>query len=154
MSTLDYSPGLALEIASQAGRDPGCRAPCPMRSAGGGANPSLDIELRSALGFEEGALQIHQVLAVRPTARGSSGVPLRPEWERTALPAAGHGNTMSLARRQAGRCRCRGPERLNDGPLHASDKPDPVRETLPGRRTPSKGFAHIREVIKQLAHTP
>ena len=38
----------------------------------------------AALGFEEGALQIHQVLAVRPTARGSSGVPLRPDWEPAA----------------------------------------------------------------------
>ena len=53
-----------------------------MRSAGGGASPAIDIELRSALGFEEGALHIHQVLAVRPTARGS---PLHPDWERTAL---------------------------------------------------------------------
>ena len=34
---------------------------------------------------EEGALQIHQVLGVRPTARGSSGVPLRPDWEPAAL---------------------------------------------------------------------
>jgi len=40
----------------------------------------------AALGFEEGALHIHQVLAVRPTARGSSGFPLRPDWE----PAAAH----------------------------------------------------------------
>jgi hypothetical protein len=39
----------------------------------------------AALGFEEGALHIHQVLAVRPTAHGSSGVPLRPDWEPTAL---------------------------------------------------------------------
>jgi cyclopropane-fatty-acyl-phospholipid synthase len=39
----------------------------------------------AALGFEEGALHIHQVLAVRPTARGSSGVPLRPDWGRNAL---------------------------------------------------------------------
>ena len=35
----------------------------------------------AALGFEEGALQIHQVLAVRPTAEGASGFPLRPDWE-------------------------------------------------------------------------
>ncbi len=39
----------------------------------------------AALGFEEGALQIHQVLAVRPTPLGSSGVPLRPDWERPVL---------------------------------------------------------------------
>ena len=38
----------------------------------------------AALGFEEGALHIHQVLAVRPTAHGSSGFPLRPDWEPTA----------------------------------------------------------------------
>ena len=34
----------------------------------------------AALGFEEGALNIHQVLAVRSTASGSSGFPLRPDW--------------------------------------------------------------------------
>ena len=38
----------------------------------------------AALGFEEGTLQVHQVLAVRPTARGSSGIPLRPDWEPAA----------------------------------------------------------------------
>ena len=38
----------------------------------------------AALGFEEGTLQIHQVPAVRPTARGSSGFPLRPDWEPAA----------------------------------------------------------------------
>ena len=41
----------------------------------------------AALGFEEGTLQIDQVLAVRPTARGSSGIPLRPDWEPAAHPA-------------------------------------------------------------------
>jgi cyclopropane-fatty-acyl-phospholipid synthase len=33
----------------------------------------------SALAFERDDLQIHQVLAVRPTDRGDSGLPLRPE---------------------------------------------------------------------------
>jgi cyclopropane-fatty-acyl-phospholipid synthase len=32
----------------------------------------------SAMGFERNDLQIHQVLAVRPTDRGDSGLPLRP----------------------------------------------------------------------------
>jgi cyclopropane-fatty-acyl-phospholipid synthase len=35
----------------------------------------------AALGFEEGALQIHQILAVRPSAGGSSGFPLRSAWD-------------------------------------------------------------------------
>jgi cyclopropane-fatty-acyl-phospholipid synthase len=34
----------------------------------------------SALGFESGEIEIHQTLAVRAVA-GSSGMPLRPEWE-------------------------------------------------------------------------
>jgi cyclopropane-fatty-acyl-phospholipid synthase len=34
----------------------------------------------SALGFEAGRLQVHQVLAVRP-AGGASGLPLRPAWQ-------------------------------------------------------------------------
>jgi cyclopropane-fatty-acyl-phospholipid synthase len=33
----------------------------------------------SALGFEAGRLQVHQVLAVKPD-RGASGLPLRPDW--------------------------------------------------------------------------
>lgn len=36
----------------------------------------------SRVGFHTGALQIHQVLAVRPDAAGRSGMPLRPHWER------------------------------------------------------------------------
>ncbi len=39
----------------------------------------------SALGFEHGEIEIHQTLAVRATA-GTSGMPLRPEWERTHEP--------------------------------------------------------------------
>ena len=50
----------------------------------------------AALGFEEGALHIHQVLAVRPTARGSSGFPLRPDWEPAAHLPADH-TTLSPA---------------------------------------------------------
>jgi cyclopropane-fatty-acyl-phospholipid synthase len=38
----------------------------------------------SAMGFERDDLQIHQVLAVRPTDRGESGLPLRPS---VALPS-------------------------------------------------------------------
>ncbi len=33
----------------------------------------------SALGFEAGDIEVHQVLAVRPD-RGRSGLPLRPDW--------------------------------------------------------------------------
>jgi cyclopropane-fatty-acyl-phospholipid synthase len=43
----------------------------------------------AALGFEEGALQIHQILAVRPSASGSSGFPLRSAWDA----GAGHVET-------------------------------------------------------------
>ena len=34
----------------------------------------------SRLSFEENALQVHQVLAVRPSPDGASGLPLRPDW--------------------------------------------------------------------------
>jgi cyclopropane-fatty-acyl-phospholipid synthase len=34
----------------------------------------------SAAGFEAGRLEVHQVLGVRPTPDGSSGMPLRPTW--------------------------------------------------------------------------
>ena len=35
----------------------------------------------SRLGFERGEVQLHQVLAVKPFADGSTGVPLRPWWQ-------------------------------------------------------------------------
>jgi cyclopropane-fatty-acyl-phospholipid synthase len=35
----------------------------------------------SALGFEAGRTSVHQVLAVHPGADGTSGMPLRPDWE-------------------------------------------------------------------------
>ena len=41
----------------------------------------------AAVGFEEGSLQIHQVLAVRPRADGSSGFALRPDWVLAPLAA-------------------------------------------------------------------
>lgn len=34
----------------------------------------------SRVSFEEGSLQVHQVLAVRPTEDGESGMTLRPDW--------------------------------------------------------------------------
>jgi cyclopropane-fatty-acyl-phospholipid synthase len=42
----------------------------------------------SAVGFEDGMLQIHQALAVR-SEKGASGMPLRPDFEpdRAAEPA-------------------------------------------------------------------
>ncbi len=39
----------------------------------------------SAIGFEKGEIEVHQTLAVRATA-GTSGVPLRPAWEREPAP--------------------------------------------------------------------
>jgi cyclopropane-fatty-acyl-phospholipid synthase len=35
----------------------------------------------SAAGFDTGRTSVHQVLAVHPGARGTSGMPLRPDWE-------------------------------------------------------------------------
>jgi cyclopropane-fatty-acyl-phospholipid synthase len=35
----------------------------------------------SRLGFERNQIQLHQVLGVAPGADGSSGMPLRPDWE-------------------------------------------------------------------------
>lgn len=39
----------------------------------------------SRFAFERNELQLHQVLAVRTDAAGSSGMPLRPTWEATAM---------------------------------------------------------------------
>lgn len=41
----------------------------------------------SRIGFETGRLQIHQVLAVRASADGRSGMPLRPRFERAGREA-------------------------------------------------------------------
>jgi cyclopropane-fatty-acyl-phospholipid synthase len=35
----------------------------------------------SAAGFEAGRINVHQVLAVHPGTEGTSGMPLRPDWE-------------------------------------------------------------------------
>src|SRR6266496_4303625 len=40
----------------------------------------------SRLGFERNHIQLHQVLCVRLTAEGASGMPLRPDWEAAAEP--------------------------------------------------------------------
>lgn len=42
----------------------------------------------SRLGFERNQIQLHQVLGVRLGAHGSSGMPLRPDWEPAAGPAS------------------------------------------------------------------
>jgi cyclopropane-fatty-acyl-phospholipid synthase len=41
----------------------------------------------SAMLFEAGPTQIHQVLAVKLGERGVSGMPHRPDWDRTDLSA-------------------------------------------------------------------
>ncbi len=43
----------------------------------------------SRLGFERNHIQLHQVLSVRLDAEGSSGMPLRPDWEPAARQPAG-----------------------------------------------------------------
>jgi cyclopropane-fatty-acyl-phospholipid synthase len=40
----------------------------------------------SRLAFERGRLQVHQVLGVRIGASGSSGMPLRPDWDAGPVP--------------------------------------------------------------------
>jgi cyclopropane-fatty-acyl-phospholipid synthase len=42
----------------------------------------------SAVNFEAGRIQIHQVLAVKPD-RGHSGMPMRPTWETSPLTQPG-----------------------------------------------------------------
>ena len=39
----------------------------------------------SAVGFEVGRTSVHQVLGVHPAAGGTSGMPLRPDWEATPV---------------------------------------------------------------------
>jgi cyclopropane-fatty-acyl-phospholipid synthase len=41
-----------------------------------------------ALGFEDGGVQVHQVLGVRNTTAGASGMPKRPSWDGTPLVGA------------------------------------------------------------------
>jgi len=41
------------------------------------------------LGFERNVVALHQILGVRLEADGRSGMPLRPDWDRSAQPVAG-----------------------------------------------------------------
>jgi cyclopropane-fatty-acyl-phospholipid synthase len=41
------------------------------------------------LGFERNVVALHQILGVRLDAAGRSGMPLRPDWERSVQPVAG-----------------------------------------------------------------
>ncbi len=40
----------------------------------------------SRVGFDRNRIELHQVLGVRTTAGGRSGMPLRPDWERASAP--------------------------------------------------------------------
>jgi cyclopropane-fatty-acyl-phospholipid synthase len=42
----------------------------------------------SRLGFDRNVIQLHQILGVKLTAEGASGMPLRPDWDRAATPVA------------------------------------------------------------------
>jgi cyclopropane-fatty-acyl-phospholipid synthase len=42
----------------------------------------------SRLGFERNHIQLHQILGVRLSDNGASGMPLRPDWDRAAVPVA------------------------------------------------------------------
>jgi cyclopropane-fatty-acyl-phospholipid synthase len=41
------------------------------------------------LGFERNVVALHQILGVRLEADGRSGMPLRPDWDRSVQPVAG-----------------------------------------------------------------
>jgi cyclopropane-fatty-acyl-phospholipid synthase len=41
------------------------------------------------LGFERNVVALHQILGVKLDAAGRSGMPLRPDWERSAAPVSG-----------------------------------------------------------------
>jgi cyclopropane-fatty-acyl-phospholipid synthase len=43
----------------------------------------------SRLGFDRNVVALHQLLGVRLAADGRSGMPLRPDWERSPAPVAG-----------------------------------------------------------------
>lgn len=43
----------------------------------------------SRLGFERNVVALHQILGVKLDVEGRSGMPLRPDWERSASPVAG-----------------------------------------------------------------
>jgi cyclopropane-fatty-acyl-phospholipid synthase len=45
----------------------------------------------SRLGFDRNQIQLHQVLGVKLTADGASGMPLRPDWEVRSAPAQADG---------------------------------------------------------------
>jgi cyclopropane-fatty-acyl-phospholipid synthase len=40
----------------------------------------------SRVGFDLNRIELHQVLGARTTSEGRSGMPLRPDWERTGPP--------------------------------------------------------------------
>jgi cyclopropane-fatty-acyl-phospholipid synthase len=40
----------------------------------------------SRVGFDLNRIELHQVLGARTTSEGRSGLPLRPDWERTGPP--------------------------------------------------------------------
>jgi len=43
----------------------------------------------SRLGFDRNAVQLHQILGVKLTPDGVSGMPLRPNWDAVAAPVSG-----------------------------------------------------------------
>ncbi len=47
----------------------------------------------SRLGFDRNQIQLHQVLGVKLTADGTSGMPLRPDWEVRSAPATADGQS-------------------------------------------------------------
>ena len=42
----------------------------------------------SRLGFDRNVVELHQILGVKLTAQGASGMPLRPNWDKAATPVA------------------------------------------------------------------
>lgn len=52
----------------------------------------------SRMGFERNVVQLHQILGVRLSAAGESGMPIRPDWEQAATALAGLTGTAGRAR--------------------------------------------------------
>jgi hypothetical protein len=52
----------------------------------------------SRLGFDRNQIQLHQVLGVKLTDAGVSGMPLRPDWEVSAAVAQSNGTRITPGR--------------------------------------------------------
>jgi cyclopropane-fatty-acyl-phospholipid synthase len=113
----------------------------------------------SAVGFEDAAIQIHQVLAVR-AEKGASGFPLRPDYEpshnrarpltssqsprapsmndgaRVRGPSGGRSFSVSIVPLMMSRVREQIPDRARDRGTAFEDRPSPAPESRASRAHP------------------